>query len=174
MATLTIVNMEDQLYVPLHSRVPGGDDGKSPVGTVSIDMGTVGDATGGLARAQLKMRRIEFGFRPIIVPTLITVQDNLAAVGVVEVEYSQSQWRLGTSTNLVVTTVAGPNINQVSVPLNGMVFEVEPQAVTEVLLVSWATNTDTKIYHCHIFGAVFDAEVIEQRGSISELLAGVR
>ena len=124
---------------------------------------------------RVKMAREEFGFPIIWVPTLIVVEDNLASAENVNVSFrSDGNKRLGSSINQVVVpvTVGTANIgllDNTTIPIESAVDSDE-----NILSATWATNTDGKTYHLHVFGPVFDAQVIARAGHVDMLLAGVR
>ncbi len=160
------------LYTPYHTRERGGADGL--VGTLYVDGAAVGDATGGALTIQIRMRRQEFGFPLIWVPTVIVGSDNLAAAEAIQFSYDSTGNRR-IDGGLVQTVLAVRSIDNaavmqnVSVPIEGV---SDAQAV--VFGTIWPSNTDTKVYHLHMFGPVFDLQVIARQGDVDVLLAGMR
>lgn len=159
----------------LHSKVRGGPEGTSPVGTLSLVKRTAGAAGGGTATVIFTQREIEFGFRCILVPTLITTFDNLAAAEVVNLIYLSTSKRMGaTDVSQAVLAIAASGGNIARFVPDGVLFEVETKTAQEILQCVWSTNTDGKVYDIRAFFSVFDAELIEKHGSVSDFLAGVR
>lgn len=174
MAVVQERNVSDVgLYVPYHATNRGQSNGL--VGTLQVNAEATGTATGGAVTIQVNMRREEFGFPLIWVPTIITARDNLATAEGIFFQYSSvGNRRLNSSLTETVLALAVAGVNaavmpNASVPIEGV--DAVQAAVFEVL---WATNTDTKIYHAHIFGPVYDLQVISRGGLIEPLLAGLR
>lgn len=160
------------LFTPFHTKGRGSPNGL--VGTVSVDALTTGDATGGTVTINLRMGRQEFGFPILWVPTIINTKDNLAAAEPVFFAYtSAGNRRLRGPLEEVVTALRASSVNtaimtNVSVPIEGV------GAVDQVFTVVWDTNTDTLAYHLHMFGAVYDLQVIARNGGIDPIVAGLR
>ncbi len=57
---------------------------------------------------------------------------------------------------------------------SGMIFESDILAESDVITFIWSTNENTKAYQTNVFASVFDAELIEAQGSVSDFLAGIR
>lgn len=172
MAVSTGVAIASGLFIPLPMGERGSGSGL--VGTYFLDAGTTGAAGGGTVTIILQMSREEFGFRILLIPTLIAIQDGLAAVGPVEVQYGAGNKRISVATRIVVTTVRVNARDIARVPPDGMVLEVDTVATSNVLSVIWPTNTDAINYHVHFFAAVYDVEYLEKYGAPDNLLTGVR
>lgn len=175
MAVSTNVNVRDGIFTPYHQARRTLLNGL--VGTLYVDAGSTGAAGGGTHGINIRMRREEFGFPILWVPTLIGVQDNLASAEVVELTYQGSGNRrliAGAGLREAVTTVAtavGNNVGQmanVTLPIEGRGPD------NAILSATWATNTDTKLYHLHVFGPVYDLQVISRLGYLDEVAAGLR
>ncbi len=169
-------NVSAGLYVPFR----GVDRLVSPVGTLAIDATVTGDASAGTVSIALAMEFDEFGFHPIWIPTRINAIVNNAGVDEVEFTYQPAgNERLsGVLTEEITTrvTVGGDNVGNavfLAVPI-----EPDQKAPADVFTVRWETNTDTKVYHLHLFGVLYDAQAMSQRkdpGSrIDTFMAGVR
>ncbi len=166
---------DNGLFVPWRTAKRGGRDGGEPVGTLSIDGGAVGDATAGTFALRITANREEFGFPGIFVPTHMTIRDNLASAEVVRLAYvTAGNERLNGDIEQHVLAIAGAaglnvaSFGNVGIPIE--FFGVN----TVIMQASWSTNTDTKVYHFHVFGYMFDAQIIAREGRIGELLAGIR
>jgi len=174
MAVSNTETIESGIYTPYFQRKRGGEGGQSPVGSVYKSLAVVGAAGGGGVTLNFSMGRLTFGFRAIIVPTLIVTEDTLATAEVVKLNYVSNNRRINVSTDWVTLAIAGPSGNFAKFEDSGLILEREPLAAAGVLGVDWSTNTDTKSYAARMFAAVFDAELIEKEGSVSDFLAGVR
>lgn len=166
-------------FVPFRTARRGGRYGKDPVGTLFIDAGATGAAGGGTVTLRIAMARIEFGFHPLFVPTVINTFDTLATPEEVQLFYdSAGNERVVDGSSGIRQTelaVAGASSNDLVFTVPGFVIEPDQVAAADVLDFVWATNTDTILYHAHVFGMLFDAEIIAREESeISELLMGVR
>lgn len=172
MAVSTTVQMADQLYVPYHQE--GRGEGNGLVGTLHVDAEATGAAGGGTVTVSLAMSREEFGFPLVFVPTYISAQDNLAAAEEVRLTYNGENPRLSSSLAdaiLLVRTAATNQgvFNNASIPIEGNNI-----ASGIVIQMQWITNTDTKVYHMHLFGPVFDLQVIAKNGFVDPMMAGLR
>lgn len=175
MSISSSVAIGDGLFVPFFQDVRGGKEGKSPVGTVNVDLSDVGEAGGGTVTLSLTMTREIFGFRAIVAPTLIVAADTLATAEAIRMQATfTGNRRLGNHMEQAVLALAAQGQNVAKFEESGLVFESDLLDETTILSFVWSTNTDTKIYNFRLFGAVFDAEIIEAEGSISDFLAGVR
>lgn len=160
-------------YVPFHTAGRGGRNGL--VGTLGVDAQATGDAGGGSVTLNLNMRREEFGFPILWVPTVVSLFDNLAtAENVIGKFESAGNRRLDFGLRQIATMVqVGADnvgiIENVTVPIEGIGI-----ASARVYQAFWASNVDTKAYHLHMFGAVFDLQVIARLGEIDLLAAGMR
>lgn len=174
MSVSTSEELSQGLFTPFFQEVRGGHDGKSPVGTVHVNISDVGEAGGGTVSLNLFMSRLTFGFRAIIAPTLIVTADNLAAAEAVRLGFAIGNLRLGVGLFEAELAVASEGGNRARFEPSGFVLQHDEVSSDVVMSVVWSTNTDTKVYDVDMFAAVFDAEVIEKHGSISDFLAGVR
>lgn len=175
MSVSTFVEFRDGRYVPFMQDVRGGKDGKSPVGTVHSTAAEVGEAGGGTVTISHRMQREQFGFRSLIVPTLIVASDNLSTAEAIRLSYlTAGNRRVAQDSNQIKLAVAGQAGNFAQFEPAGILLESDVLADTSVLQFIWSTNTDTKLYFTRVFAAVFDAELIEAQGAISDFLAGVR
>lgn len=166
--------VSDGLYVPYHQA--SRSVGNGLVGTLFVDAEAVGDSGGGSVSILLQMRREEFGFPLLWVPTLIAVQDNLATAEVVDMVYTAGGNRraLGPIGEAVVTVDGAAGLNRgqmtnVTLPIEGVAL-----ATASIMSADWASNVDTKIYHLHVFGPVYDLQLIARDGYIDDMAAGLR
>jgi len=168
--------VRDGIYQPWHTPWRGGPQGKDPVGTLVVDGGVVGDASGGSVTVAIEMRRTEFGFRVLWVPTQITARDNATAENVNLAFVSNGNKRIATDlVEALVMVLGASSTNSGRGTLSALPIEGSSEADSQrVLSAVWDTNADTKTYHLHAFGPVFDMEQIAREGAISEFLSGVR
>lgn len=165
--------LENGLFVPYHQAERG--QGNGLVGTLSVDAAGTGDASGGTFSLNIQMSRQEFGFTPVFVPTAIYCQDDLATLEVVRLAYlSQGNRRLQSDLVEVVTPVAQSGFNfgqklEVSVPIEG-----RDRTDRTVFVGVWFTNTLNEVYHVHMFGPVYDLEILARSGYVDPLMAGLR
>lgn len=166
------------LYTPFRTSKRGGGDASEPVGTLHMDAEVTGDAGGGTVTLIVAGRREEFGFPQLFVPTLVTVQDNLAAAEDVSFAYlAPGNDRLNAAITLSITSVRAGSVtnagflDNVTIPIQG-----PDQTNRDICQAFWATNTDTKVYHLHLFGPVYDAQILANSdyGRIALPLSGVR
>lgn len=156
-------------YTPYHAARRGGPDGSDPVGTLSVNAQATGAAGGGTVIVGISMNRETFGFPLLWVPTMISIADNLATAEDVDLAYSGG--RMETAQQQVVTMVQFAE-NAGAASQYGVSFE--GGEATLIITATWQTNTDTKTYHLHVFGPVYDLQVIAARGRISDIMAGLR
>lgn len=175
MVVVSNVAFRDGLYIPFFQQVRGGADGKSPVGTVHSTNTATGDVSGGAINLRHQLSRLSFGFRALIAPTLIVTIDNLASPEVVNLNFVQEANRR-TSIDMVqaALAVAGQQGNAAKFEESGILLEHDNIGLGDSVALIWSTNTDGKVYISNVFAAVFDAELIEANGSVSDFLAGVR
>lgn len=160
-------------YVPWHTA--SRDSNAGLVGTLAFNAEATGDSGGGTVKILLRMRREEFGFPILWVPTQVTTIDNLATAEDVIVTYETAgNRRLSTSFQQIVqmrqvlSTNAGA-VENVVIPIEG----VGPGQL-DIMQAEWATNTDTKTYHLHMFGPVYDLQMLARLGQIDPIIAGLR
>ncbi len=168
------VDIADGVYTPFFQDVRGGPDGKSPVGTVSVEAVDIGESGGGTVTQNFFMQRIMFGFRAILAPTLITAEDDLATAEAIRLVWRITNRRLVQSMTQAALAIAGAGGNFAKFDESGLILESDVVASQNFLAFTWSTNTLAKVYRSFLFASVFDAEVIEAQGSISDFLAGVR
>ncbi len=177
MAVTVSIEAATGLFVPYRTAHRGGPDGSDPVGTLAINAEAVGAAGGGVVNIFIVMNAEEFGFPLIYLPTAIEVSDNLATAEVVYFAYtSDGNDRLQTSWQEAITTVAeGVNsrnlgfVKSTSIPIDS-----DGVSNRRVLNAAWPTNTDTKVYHLHTFGPVWDGQLLAKAERLPEMLAGLR
>lgn len=171
MAVTATLSAADGVYVPFRTRRTPAN---GLVGTLSMRTTVTGAAGGGTAAITFTMSRREFGFHAIWVPTIIQLHDNLATPEVVAFRYrAAGNERLQGDIQDTVTTVEANSVNQGLVSLRGVIIDPNVRVSTAVMLATWDTNTDTKVYALHAFGVVYDGEVLARRGPVAELMAGL-
>lgn len=174
MSVLQVRQLSDGLFVPYR----GFDREAGIVGTLSVDMEATGDAGGGTMVAQLNMNFLEFGFHPIWVPTRVGSADDQAAATNVLFTYSAAgNQRIQTDIDerklaVIMNGVNRAQYDQLQIP-------IEPISGGGIVMQGfWLANVDTKVYHIHAFGPVYDAEALARgktKGKTPDLLlAGVR
>lgn len=175
--TVTVaMDADEAAFVPYRIPQRGGDRGTSPVGTVNVDAQVVGAAGGGQADVLISASQDMWGFRPVIVPVVVSFSDNLATAENVLFFYNaDGNERLVAAVGqiVVMTTVLGTNAG---LPQTSSI-PITPDVIgsgAAVMKASWASNVDTKVYHMHVFAAVYDREVLARTGEIPDFLAGIR
>jgi hypothetical protein len=166
------------LFVPLMQRTRGGAGGASPVGTISQEISGTGDGGGGAVYIVLQDVLMSLGFRALYVPTFIAVIDGLGAAGPVEFQWDNAgNHRIQNAMTQVMTTTRVNARNIAQAQTSGVIIEPNSRlagGTARIALGAWPTNTSGITYRLQYFFAVYDAEDIEKRGSVSDLLAGVR
>jgi len=164
--------------VGLYTPYRGIDREAGICGTLFIDGAATGDNTGGAMQIRILMARIEFGFHPIFVPTRVSGFDNATAEVVVFQFSPTGNERISDTTREPKLGVAGFGGNSMTFESLGIPIEPDSLAAADVMGMQWLTNADTKLYHAHIFGVVYDAEAMargKRYGKTPDvLLGGVR
>lgn len=165
--------VRDGFYTPYHSI--GRGVGNGLVGTLQIDAEATGAAGGGIVVIRLKMKREEFGFPLIFIPTYVAVKDNLATAELVTLDYrAAGNRRMSSNVSEMITTLQNNNENAGLTTNTTIPIEGGDRTEQDIMTAVWETNTDTKTYHLHMFGPVFDLQVIARSGLVDPLLAGLR
>lgn len=176
MSVTTDVAVSGGTYIPFRTARRGGVAGRDAVGTLSVDIETVGNGTGGTVTLGMTMARGNFGFHALWVPTRITVVDTLATAEVVVIAFvSAGNDRLRGPLDEAVLSIDRGDDRNIGVAKEFAIL-IDPGSRVEgqVLSALWQSNTDTKSYHLHAYGAIYDAEIIAREGGVSELVAGLR
>lgn len=178
MAIDQLRNVADEgvgLFVPFRTAQRGGEYGGDPVGTLAIDAAAVGDSGGGTVTITLDMPKFVFGFHPIFVPTAVVVIDTLSTPEEVRVsfDFRGNERLIGSIIRGVLTLDMDSGLNVGSIDPNGVLIEPDDQNSQQIMLVNWKTNTDARTYELHVFGYMFDAEIMARSGRVSGLLGGV-
>lgn len=171
MSVVTVTQMADQLYVPFR----GFDREAGMVGTLSVDINVTGDASGGTILGQLNMNFLEFGFHPIWVPTRVGGRDNLATAEEILLSYLQAgNERIATDIDEGRLALTINGINRIQ--FEHLAVPIEPLSGGGLVLQGfWLSNVDTKLYHIHAFGPIYDAEALargKEKGKTPDLLLG--
>lgn len=175
MAVSASVDLAEARYRDFFQEIRGGHDGRSPVGTLHAQATVTGAAGGGSVVHTYTGQRIMYGFRAILAPTLILADDNQASPTTIRLAFSEvANNRLAGQMDQVQLAVAGNGGNFAKFDESGIIVQSDVIATGASLIFVWSTNTDTKVYNSGIFFSVFDAELIEKHGSVSDFLAGVR
>lgn len=173
MAVDTTVFVANGLYTPFQTKKRGANG--SPVGTLYVDVGAAGAAGGGTVTAALAMRRIEFGMVIAWIVTGMAVSDTLVTAEAVQLAFfRQGNVRLASEIVFSALPVAVSGQNAVGVEPMAVPIEGVNQTQADIFKAIWSTNTDTKGYHVHLFGPVYDLELIAKSGYVPDLLAGIR
>lgn len=176
MAVVTLTAADDAdlaLYVPFRTSSRGGRDGGDPVGTLSINAGATGAAGGGTVTITITMGHIIHGFHPLFVPTYVSISDSLTTAEEVSLAYNSggNERLVGSLTEAeLLIAVAGQNAKRFQ--SSGLLIE-PVRGGGSVMSAVWQTNTDTKTYHLHIFGYMFDAELLVTAGRLEGLSSGL-
>lgn len=164
------------LYTPFR----GFDREAGAVGTLFVDAVMTGDATGGTATLIITMKRTEFGFHPIWVPTRVSTRDNLAAPEAVDFAFRAiGNERLDGDLRegKLPLAVAG-GLNLATYSELGVAIEPQNPTANSVLQALWSSNVDTKVYHLHAYGILYDGEALARGKRLGkapeQLLGGVR
>lgn len=174
MAVVATALVSDGVFTPFRTTKRGGEGGQDPVGTLYVDAGATGAAGGGTVLLTIAMSAVEFGFSLLWVPTLITISDNLAAAEDVQFGWQATgNDRISTFMATTVPMLRAAGINAGQQVQTGMLIDGFGSDLA-IMSVTWDTNTDTKIYHLHVFGPVYDGELLAKGDKIPELLAGLR
>lgn len=162
------------LFVPFRNANRGGGDGSEPVGTLSIDAEAAGDGSAGSVTIAIAMARLEFGMHPLFVPTYVNSEDSLVTAEEVEFQLdSVGNERIQDSLRQVVLAVDGLNRNVARFVNDGLIVEPSQSVEANVFVFAWKTNTNALTYHGHVFGYVYDAELLARAGGNFGLLAGL-
>ncbi len=173
MAVSEATNVSAGKFTPFRTASRGGDGGGDPVATLHVDAQVTGDGSGGEASINIRMQETEFGFRPIWVTTLITSRDDLAAAEEVTFFFaSAGNERLQGNMQQVELAVRSGSTNVATFDRNLMI-DPDQGVVTQVIGATWPTNTNAKVYHLHVFGFLFDSELVARSGRLSDLLGGL-
>lgn len=145
------------------------------VGWLHVDAGATGDASGGSMQLTLQGRQQEFGFKWLWLPLHITFRDDLASAETVVFRYKAAGMRvLNFDLEETIQAVRASGQNRGTVIGGVLPVYTESLVAVDLLEILWATNTDTKLYHLHAFGPVFDREILAKGAGYSEMLAGLR
>ncbi len=162
-------------FVPFHQKVRGGVEGA--VGSLACDFEATGDGSGGSVWINVSAADIEFGFRYLFVPTFVFTRDTLASAANISfgwVGTSNRRLQVLESYAQTLVAIAASGVNHAKADPSGIVIEGRTRAQGRIMRIAWPTNTNTFVYHVHVFGTMFDAELIEKQGSIHSLLTGIR
>ncbi len=177
MAVSTNQDVEDVgVYVPFR----GVDRQAGPVGTLMIPSVATGDATGGAVTITVRMKRLEFGFHPIFVPTRAHFTVNEAAAQEVLMSYSAAgNERISSAFAEEVTSrITGSGDNIGNLTLLEIPIEPSEDLAAAIMQCRFTLNTDTDTYNFNVFGVMYDAEAMakgkRQGARIDMLMAGVR
>lgn len=175
MAVVATAKVSDGLFVPFRTTSRGGGNGRDPVGTLYVDAGATGAAGGGTVEVNIGMNAEEFGFPILWVPTVVAISDNLAAAEDVLFGWQATgNERTNTFMGIVVAMLRAAAINAGQNVQTGMLLDGFGSTDGAVMSATWDTNTDTKTYHLHVFGPVWDGQLIAKGGRVPEMLAGLR
>lgn len=173
MAISVLRSAEAGNFVPFHTLNRGGDNGL--VGTFFVDAEVTGDSGGGGVTLRQGLGRNDLGFPWLWVPTIVASRDNLATAEVVTFIYDlTNNRRLSASLHETKLALQAGAVNAALMENTSVPIEPDSDVSAEVFDVIWQTNTDTKIYHLHMFGPVYDLQLIAAGGHVDEFAAGLR
>ncbi len=163
------------LYVPFR----GTNKVSDPIGSIQLTLSATGDGSAGQVNAHVLANRIEFGFHPILILTLVEAKDNLAATSERFLQYSSvGNERLGSAITIPKVPIAHGSDFIANWSGSELAIPVEPDGLAgrNIFTVQWATNTNTEVYTCFIFGLLFDAERIAKGVAVHlpDIFYGVR
>lgn len=173
------VNVDTELGAGHFVPYRGPSNIVNPTGSIEIAMTGTGDGSGGFFNLNLLANRIEFGFHPILVLTLVEANDNLAAIAERFLQYSaQGNERL--SQAISIPKVALPTGADFTSIWSGseLAVPVEPngEGTRGLFTVHWDVNTNLEVYFARIFGLLFDAEALAREVGVDmpDIFYGVR
>ncbi len=174
MSVANTVTMTSGLYVPYSTKRRGGRQGDKPVGTLMVDGGAIGDASGGNVQININMGRLEFGFHPLwVLTSMVAWRVDSVADFVRFIFQNAGNRRLNTTMIEVVQGVDDGGLVGAIASQRAVVIEPNVDVETAVLSAVFGTNTNTINYHFHCYGVVFDGEYLAKYGEVSEMLAGL-
>lgn len=138
-----------------------------PIGTFSFHGEVTGDSGGGTASVSFSCAHQIFGFHPLLVLKMADSHDNLASAEVVRftVDFTGNE-RIGVEAHhtLMAGLAGDSNLNFNSLELERRQVMIEPRRTGgTVVIFTWGTNTDTKVYHARLWGLVYDLEAFSKR-----------
>lgn len=144
------------LYTPFR-----GVSRRGAVGTVHLRGNDVGEAGGGTVKITLTATGNEFEFPALLVPTVIACDDTLATAENVEVLFNAASERLSQDFRMSIQmlSAAARNLGQLTGSKMPMEFSLDDDEVT-MMVFTWLTNTDTKVYIAHMFATVYDRQAM--------------
>lgn len=173
MAVSVLRFVDEGNFVPFHTLSRGGSNGL--VGTLYVDAEVVGDAGGGGVTLRMALGRNDLGFPALWVPTVIGSRDDLATAEVVTFIYDfTNNRRLSSNVHETKLALQAGTVNAALMENTAVPIEPDSDVPAEVFDVIWQTNTLNKVYHLHMFGPVYDLQLIAAGGFIDEFAAGLR
>ncbi len=145
------------------------------VGTYDHDFEGTGDGSGGTLTLSLSFDGTEWGFDPIIVITAVSVRISSDPTNVGIVYEVTGNRRLADDLGFASGTVSnqGQFLNPEYV-LPRIAIEPQKGQVTGVFLRAlFDSNVNSAIYHFHVWGLVFDAEIMAASGDYREIVAAL-
>ncbi len=151
----------------------------NPVASFQLSLTGTGDGSGGFVNLQVVANRVEFGFHPIIILTLVEANDNLSATSERFLQYASiGNERLANAFTIPkVPLPSGADFisiwsgSELAVPV-----EPDGAGARNIFVVHWDTNTNAEVYLARIFGLMFDAEALarEVGAEMPDIFYGVR
>lgn len=174
MSVIATENLADQLWTPFETKETAGPAGNDPVGTVFASIGGVGAAGGGTVTLSLVGSQVPFGFRPLIVPLFVGAQ----ATGTGTAKTAVFRYDQGGNRRINASMLAGGQMfddgGQLTAVSQLTAILIEPLATDNIISVVFDVNTDTIIYTLNIFMVLYDAEIMAKRGTIAQIVQGLR
>jgi len=152
-----------------------GGRGSACVGTYDQDVEVTGASGGGTVTLSASWQGLEWGFRPIIVIMAVTGQAN-SDPGNVRISYVPTGNRRlqGELTYAYDMVAVGGNFLTPEYAFPRVAVEPRVGDNVDVFMrMIMDTNTDTTNYHMHLFGLVFDVELMGRMGRYQELIAAL-
>lgn len=144
------------------------------VGTISVQLSDVGDASGGTVTMRSTWTGEEFGFRALVRLNLLSFQVSAdpGNVGVELVDSGNARMRGRAVYGLDAVNVGGVFFSPEHV-VPRYIISREEHALTALpwFGMVFTTNTNTATYFVQMQGDVFDAELLKKYGDYKELLS---
>lgn len=176
MSITSNVNFTQSAFTPFRTRVRAGVGGNEPVGSVFLRGADVGESGGGTVEISLRIARDLWGFPMFLVPTYVTADDDgTGTAKTIRFAYVASgNSRISGTISQNVAGVDDGVAIVATMDITGIVIEPSAIAVTEVFRARWSVNTLGVNYGVSFYGVVYDAQVMAERGSVPELIQGLR
>lgn len=151
---------------------PEREDGL--VGTFSIDVGATGDASGNPLTVIAQMQRGVWGFPALLVTHAMSVnavaQDpGFANLGYLAVGNRRIQGDLRFATDFILVD----NDYWMTESVIPRIIVEPTEALASIFVTTFATNADTKVYHLHVAGLVYDLNQLVKSGAYAGVAGNI-